>query len=138
MKAIAAHPGSRHADSRAFTTWLAITILAPLGAGAWIAAGEPSGPACLLREIAHVDCPTCGITRALALLARGEWAASLFVHPGAALLLAQAIVFWVAWTRWLFRGGSNPEGWIPRIVLADAAGLMALWILRLATGTLPG
>lgn len=137
MKAIAADPPLVRADFGTRGLWLAVTIVAPLAAAAWIAAGEPAGPACLLREIAHVDCPTCGVTRALALLAHGEWRASLAVHPFAAALLLQALAGWVIWTRWLFRGGENPERWIPRVVLVNTVALVALWAVRLATGTLP-
>ena len=138
MKAIAAHPPLRQVDSGALRIWLVATLLVPLAAVAWNAAGEPSGPACLLREIAHLDCPTCGMTRALALIAHGQWRASLAVHPWAAALVLQVLAGWLVWTRWLFRGGTNPEAWIPRVVLLNGAGLLALWILRLATGTLPG
>lgn len=137
MKAIAAGPSVHGDEAGPRAAWLAATILVPLAWAAWVAAGEPAGPACLLREVAHLDCPTCGITRALALLAGGEWRASLAVHPWGAALVLQALAGWAAWTRWLFAGGRNPERWIPPVVLANGVALIALWAARLATGTLP-
>jgi hypothetical protein len=134
---IPAGPVVAPSEVRRRTIWIAATILAPLAWAAWTAGGEPAGPACLLREIAHVDCPTCGMTRALSLLSHGEWRASLAVHLWAAALLFQALAGWVAWTRWILRGGRNPEHWIPHAVLANGAALVALWVVRLATGTLP-
>ena len=137
MKAIAASRSPDAVDAASRAIWLATTILVPLAWAAWNAGGAPAGPACLLREFAHLDCPTCGITRALALIARGEWRASLAVHPWAAALVLQALAGWSAWTLWLFRGGWNPERWIPRVVLANVVALIALWVVRLVTGTLP-
>lgn len=138
MKAIAVSGTPHAAEVGPRAAWLAATILVPLAAAAWIGAGAPAGPVCLLREIAHLDCPTCGMTRALALLARGEWRASLAVHPWTAMLVLQSFAGWAAWTRWLFLGGRNPERWIPPVVLANGVALIALWAVRLATGTLPG
>ena len=138
MKAIASTPPIAAGDAGARATGLAFTIGLPLAALAWIAAGEPSGPACLLRQMAHVDCPTCGITRALALIARGDWRASLGVHPWAAVLVLEMLAGWMAGVRWLFRGGVNPDRWIPWLVFANAVGLLAVWVVRLATATLPG
>lgn len=137
MKAIAVTFPIARADTGARAVGWMIAIGLPLAAIAWIAAGEPSGPACLMRELTHVDCPTCGMTRALALLARGEWRASLAVHPWAAALVVQLFAGWMAWIRWLLRGGGNPERWIPWFVLANGTGLIVLWVVRLAAGTLP-
>jgi hypothetical protein len=117
--------------------WLATTLAGTLAAAAWIATGEPAGPACLFRQIVHVDCPTCGMTRALTLLTRGEWQASLAVHPGAAALVVQVFAAWLAWTRWLFRGGHSPDRWIPAAILANGVALIALWLVRLGSGMLP-
>jgi hypothetical protein len=137
VNAVATTPPIAAGDAGTRAVGLAFTLGLPLAALAWIAAGEPSGPACLMREIAHVDCPTCGMTRAVALITRGDWRASLAVHPWAAVLVLQLFAGWLAGVRWLLRGGLNPERWIPWLVFANGAGLLAVWILRLATGTLP-
>jgi len=118
--------------------WATTTIVGALAWAAWIGAGTPPGPACLFREIVHLDCPTCGMTRALALLTRGEWRASLAVHPWAPALVLQILAGWLMWTRWLLRGGASPERWIPAAVFANGAALIGLWLVRMATGTLPG
>lgn len=128
-------------DRRAAGRWAvwAVTTAAAFAMWTvWVGAGEPGGPACLLRQLLHVDCPTCGITRALALLARGEWRASLAVHPWAVALVLQAIVGWLAWARWVAQGGAHPERWIPHAVAANGIALLMIWAVRLATGTLPG
>ena len=36
---------------------------------------------CLLHRLTGLPCLTCGLTRAVCLLARGEWRASLSMHP---------------------------------------------------------
>ncbi|MBI5710263.1 MAG: DUF2752 domain-containing protein [Candidatus Eisenbacteria bacterium] len=110
--------------------WLALRAWAPGGAG-----GEPL---CLLRSVAHVECPTCGLTRALALLARGEWRGSLALHPLALPLAVQLLAGWGAWGAALARGRAGfLDRWLPGAVVADACALLAVWGVRLATGTLP-
>jgi hypothetical protein len=46
---------------------------------------------CLSRELFHVDCPGCGLTRSIILLGRGEWRASWNLHH-LGWLMALAIV----------------------------------------------
>jgi len=40
---------------------------------------------CLLHRLTGMPCLTCGLTRAVCLLARGEWRASLSMHPAGGL-----------------------------------------------------
>src|SRR5207245_9283187 len=40
---------------------------------------------CLLHRLTGIPCLTCGLTRAVCLLARGEWRASLSMHPAGGL-----------------------------------------------------
>ena len=42
---------------------------------------------CLVHRLFHVDCPGCGMTRALASLSRGELSHSMSLHPFAPVLL---------------------------------------------------
>ena len=44
---------------------------------------------------------------------------------------------WVAWTRWLVTDGPKPDRWIPRVIAANGVALIAIWLIRLATGALP-
>jgi hypothetical protein len=93
---------------------------------------------CPLRLFAGLPCPGCGMTRAFAHLAKGEWAAAWRDHPLAPFLAAELALGWAAW-------GAALAGWLraprisrPHLIAAGhAAVLVGLWIGRLATGTLP-
>lgn len=103
----------------------------------WVASADLAGPMCLMRRVAHLACPTCGMTRALALMARGEWRESLAAHPWGAAIVMQSAAAWMVWTRWLAMGGPRPDRWIPRVVGINGVALIAIWLIRLGTGTLP-
>jgi len=47
---------------------------------------------CLLHRLTGLPCLTCGLTRAVCLLARGEWRASLSMHPAGGLVFVALIV----------------------------------------------
>lgn len=124
----------------AWLTWLASGAALAL---AWAALAAPhSGPAeplCVLRRASGLACPTCGVTRALTLLARGAWRESLAMHPWAAALALQTLGAWALWAAWLAgRLRARPDRWIPHAIAANAVALAAIWLARLATGTLPG
>jgi hypothetical protein len=94
---------------------------------------------CALRHLAGLACPTCGLTRALALLARGAWRESLLMHPWAAALAVQAgaaLLLWALWRAGRLR--ARPDRWIPHAAGLNLAALVVLWFARLVTGTLPG
>jgi hypothetical protein len=103
-----------------------------LAAGGALAAGEPL---CALRRLAGVECPTCGLTRAMTLLARGAWRESLALHPWALPLALQAFAAWALWGAWLVgRLQVRPDRWIPHVVGANLGALVLLWIARLVGG----
>lgn len=144
----------------------------PSGAGAWAATGLAAlagfalmhvwvpaegreNALCLLRRLTGIPCPGCGMTRAFAHLAKGEWSAALAAHPCAPLLALELGLLWLAWGARL-RGlavpasrpaglpsgagpaaPADPAGWFLPLVLANLALLWALWLGRAATGTLP-
>lgn len=129
------------ASPRAWLAWAAagatLALLAAAAASGALATLAGRAP-CALRHEAGIACATCGMTHALAALARGAWAESLALHPWAAPLAAQALAAWLAWGAWL--AGAlrvRPDRHLPRAVLANAAALAAVWVARLATGTLP-
>ena len=101
----------------------------------------PEGAAfvfCPLRRFAGLPCPGCGLTRAFAHLAKGEWSAAVRDHPLAPLLAAELALLWLAWggaAVGLLRlpAWSKPE----QVVLGHLAVLVAVWLGRMATGTLP-
>jgi len=86
-----------------------------------------------------IPCPGCGLTRAIAALARGEIRTALRLHPFAPLLLVEAVVLWALGTRELLRRRAlAPPPWlVERLLVWQGAALLALWLARLATGTLP-
>jgi hypothetical protein len=93
---------------------------------------------CPFRLALELPCPGCGLTRAGAALVRGDLARSFAFHPFALLLAAEALVAWIVAAVAVGRGRAltppaGLEGW----VLGHAAVLVALWLGRLAGGTLP-
>jgi hypothetical protein len=105
---------------------------------AWTPSGDPATAICLSRRLLHLPCPGCGLTRAFAHLAKGEWAAAFTLHPFAPLLALEAVLGWFAWGAALAvrRPPSLPVT-VDVLVLGHAALLCALWLGRMATGTLP-
>ena len=104
----------------------------------WAPSADPRFAFCPLRRFAGLPCPGCGMTRALAHLAKGEWSAAVRDHPLAPLLCAEAVLAWSAW-------GGAAAGLLrlPRalrqdvIAVGHVAVLTAVWLGRMATGTLP-
>ncbi len=122
--------------------WLGAGAAAALlffGAG-WI--GLPSGAGftiCAFRRLTGIPCPGCGLTRAMAALARGELLLALHFHPFAPLILGEAAALWAAIGAAVVRRRpfTLPPRLLQQLVIWQAAALMALWLGRLATGTLP-
>ena len=104
----------------------------------WVPAPGARLTACLLRRFAGLPCPGCGMTRAFAHLAKGEWGAAVTDHPLAPVVALEFILGWAAWGTALALG---PRFRLPvrieTVLVANAAALCALWLGRIATGTLP-
>lgn len=92
---------------------------------------------CLFRQLTHVDCPTCGMTRAFAALAHGDLRQSLALHPWALPLAGQLAAGSAAWTKAALLRLPVRAAWLPKVVAWNAAAVGAIWILRMATGSLP-
>ncbi len=104
----------------------------------WTPSGDPATAVCLSRRLLHLPCPGCGLTRAFALLAKGEWAAAFTMHPLAPVLALEAVLGWLAWgTALAVRRSLQLPVRLDTVVLAHAAVLVVLWLGRAATGTLP-
>jgi uncharacterized protein DUF2752 len=104
----------------------------------WMPSGDPASAICLSRRLLHLPCPGCGMTRAFAHLAKGEWAAALRDHPLAPAVALQMILGWAAWG--LAAVAKRPPRLpfqLDSLLLANVAALAALWLGRVATGTLP-
>jgi len=95
--------------------------------------------ACAFHRATHLACPTCGMTRSLAALARGDLATSLGLHPLGIALVAELAALWLLWGLGLARGDAGRlERLIPRLVGANAATFALVWLARLLTGALAG
>ena len=71
---------------------------------------------CVLKRLTGWTCPTCGLTRAMCLALRGEWLASIHLHPAGP---AAAAVFVV---------------WTARAVVAAARSATSAWPIGRAHG----
>lgn len=129
------------ASRRAFHLWLlaGLTGLAGLAVlHVWVPSGDPSGAVCLSRRLLHIPCPGCGMTRAFAHLAKGEWGAALALHPMAPAVALEMVLGWILWgAAAVSRRSPRLPVRIETLLLANAAALCALWLGRAATGTLP-
>jgi hypothetical protein len=104
----------------------------------WHPSNDPATAICLSRRLFHLPCPACGMTRAFALLAKGDWSAATALHPLAPVLALEMILGWLAWGMALaLRRPLRPPVRIETLALAHVAVLCALWLGRAATGTLP-
>jgi hypothetical protein len=102
----------------------------------WTPSGDPAHAICLLRRVFHLPCPGCGMTRAFAALAKGDWPAAVALHPLAPVVAAELVLGWVVWGLALRRPVRLPLR-VDSLLLANLAALVALWLGRVATGTLP-
>lgn len=94
---------------------------------------------CLFHRATGIACPACGLTRAAAAFAHGELVESVHWHPLFLILAAEAALLWLAWgvalrerTRLVALGRLAP-----RLAIGNGVLLLLVWVLRLATGTLP-
>jgi hypothetical protein len=89
-----------------------------------------------MAAVLHVPCPGCGTTRALALLARGDWGASLRLQPLAVPMLGAAGLVVLATVRTTLRSGApRLEGsrlgrWAVGVAASVYGAAVLLWGLR--------
>jgi uncharacterized protein (DUF983 family) len=98
------------------------------------------GPAtCLVRICTGVACPGCGMSRAFVALLSGDVSGSIAAHPLGVVLAVEAlavIVLVMARHRPMVGGLWTPRT-LDAALLAHVPLLVAMWLVRLATGTLP-
>jgi len=91
-----------------------------------------------VRRFTGFSCPGCGMTRAFAALARGEWHEAWRFHPLSFVVLAELVIAWLLWGFWIRRGRAPLSRRAVNVALAgNAVALLAVWALRWALGTLP-
>ena len=102
------------------------------GLAVWTPPDDQTYTLCLFRRLTHHDCPTCGMTRALALLAKGQWRASFERHPLGIPLVAEVLLLWSLAPRW-FRDASTrafARTRLERIALVTVGVFLLVWLLR--------
>ena len=128
-------------EDRSWRPWLFAGFVGLAGLAVlhlWTPSGDPSTAVCFSRRLFHLPCPGCGLTRAFAHLAKGEWGAAFLLHPLAPVLALEMILGWLAWgAALLLRRPLRLPVTVDALVLGHGAALCALWLGRVATGTLP-
>lgn len=104
----------------------------------WTPSGDADSAICFSRRVLDFPCPGCGMTRAFTHLAKGEWAAAAADHPLSFVLALELILGWAAWG-WMLAVRRPPRlrSRLSALLLAHVAVLVAFWLGRAATGTLP-
>jgi hypothetical protein len=93
---------------------------------------------CPIALITGIACPGCGMTRAVSHLIQGDMAGALTYHPLVIPVLVLAGAAWGWFLLWrLGRAGPVPRRWLNTAILASAVALVAVWVVRLSSGTLP-
>lgn len=111
--------------------------IAPALAGAAAVWLHAQGVGCLFRQRFGFACAGCGMTRALAALARGEVALAWHLHPLALPFAIEVSGLWI-WIGWrLGRRRPVPGRVLVALGLADLAALLVVWLWRIGRGTLP-
>jgi len=126
---------------RGAAVWILAGLLGLAGLGAlraWQPPADSAFSVCLLRRVLAIPCPGCGLTRAFGHLARGEWREAVADHPLAPLLALELGLAWLIWGAVLAaRLPARQPRWLGDLLIANAGLLCALWLGRLATGSLP-
>jgi hypothetical protein len=126
--------------SRAARLWLLAGLAGLAGLAVlrvWVPSTDAAGSICLSRRLFHLPCPGCGMTRAMAHLAKGEWSAAVRDHPLAPVVALEVLLGWLAWGAAVAARPFRLPVRLETLLLANAAALVALWLGRAATGTLP-
>ena len=93
---------------------------------------------CLWKRLTGSPCPTCGLTRAVCHAMRGEWTASLHLHPAGVLVVA-GFAGWAVWSAFeAWRGQPILEVARERsgtaLLRIGLAVSLVSWIVRLVSG----
>jgi hypothetical protein len=101
-------------------------------------AAEEGPTICPVALCTGTACPGCGMTRAASHLIRGDVGAALTFHPLIPLIALLAVAGWT-WFVLVRAGKVEPpdRGLVNGVLVLTAIALVAVWIVRLVTGTLP-
>jgi hypothetical protein len=92
---------------------------------------------CPFRRCTGGYCPGCGMTRSGGALLRGDVAASWRQHPFLVLAITQLAIVGVLLTAGGDRAAQHVQRWQRDLLLANVAVVVAIWAVRLATGSIP-
>jgi hypothetical protein len=88
---------------------------------------------CQMRRVTGLPCPTCGITRSLSMLTKGEWRRACAYHPLGPVVAALLVGGWFYAIACSARGRA-PQMPRNRVVLVGiavfGAASIAIWIAR--------
>lgn len=121
-------------SARRWGPWIVVGLGAAVAAAVlalWTPPDDPRLTVCLLRRSTGVDCPGCGMTRALSALVHGEWALSWRLHPLSIPVAIEAVGLWLGWGWALLRRKPLPGGrfW-GVLVTVHVVAFLAVWIVR--------
>lgn len=109
-----------------------------IGALALVTPSEDGLTVCPFALCTGSACPGCGMTRAASSLIRGDFSGAMFYHPLVLLIGAQALAGWVWYLlRRTGRVGPVNQTTLTVILSVTAVALVAVWVARLVSGTLP-
>ena len=106
--------------------WAVLAVWTPPDDGAWTL--------CLFRRLTHHDCATCGMTRALARLAKGDLAGAAARHPLAPWFAGETLAGWLAAPLAIARRWRPSPRAVAWTASAHLAILLAVWLVRLLSG----
>jgi hypothetical protein len=118
-----------------------LIMVAPFLGVIFLALVTPSedGPTiCPFALCTGTACPGCGMTRAAASLIRGDVSAAMSYHPLVPVVTMQILAGWVWFA--LRRSGRVPPmsaRTLNATLIGTLVALLAVWVARLVTGTLP-
>jgi hypothetical protein len=103
-----------------------------------VSPGEEGPTFCPFALCTGTACPGCGMTRAAASLIRGDLGGALALHPLVPIVGFQLAAGWT-WYLMARRGRIQPVSSrvLNGILIATAVALLAVWLVRLLSGTLP-
>ena len=129
--------GSPITDREAYpAAWITLAALAGAVLLWRFALGAPTVSRCWMWERWHVYCPSCGGTRALIALTRGQIGEALWCHLPVVAALALAAAYLLTQTVWRLRGkrgwALHYRPWWPAVLvglfLANCLARNVLWL----------
>lgn len=116
-------------------------LIAPFAAVAVLALFTPSDDGqtfCPFAICTGTACPGCGMTRAAGYLIRGDFGTALSYHPLVPLIVFQVLAGWI-WFVLRRTGRVEPvkTRTLNIYLVVTTMALIGVWVVRLATGSLP-